>query len=411
MVSNRTFRRCSQHTQRGSLAGTIFAGIVYASCFAKTPFGILSLRVDNLIPTVHDPHGNPFELLPVVFHDDTAIFNVNDHCKNIIPATIDITKNCNCFCAFGLQLNLSAGKSECVALPHGPGTKYFALKLQDHEHLSHFHVNDIQYSLLFTDSYKHMGSRFSARCGIAQEVAIRAAVIGSGINMFSRILKNPSVSPSIKIKVVRIYLMSAGLFQCSTWPELSNTSMLKFHSALLRAYRIATNNVFNPANLATPMSDQEIIDQYSLDSPTALIRRMRIQLFARIHIKRPAVLINLIHLCADYPKGWCAALKSDLFIISTLDPDLSDICIKDFSFAESEQAKIVCRKIIKCARSPYSNLDVVPCKPKPVVVGPSIHKCPRCSYQTNTTQQINLHKFKCYGWKDPYIYIYGSFHP
>ena len=102
------------------------------------------------------------------------------------------------------------------------------------------------------------------------------------------------------------------------------------------------------------------------------------------------------------PKGWCAAVKADLRVVSVLNHDLVDCNIRDFSHASPDDAKFVCRNIIKCARSPFSNLDITPCKPKNLTVGvPPVHHCPSCSYVTDTLQKINLHKLKCFGWKDP----------
>ena len=136
-----------------------------------------------------------------------------------------------------------------------------------------------------------MGTTFSARLGMACEVAARTASIYSGIRQYARILKNPFVPVTVKTNIIRIYFITAGTFQCSTWPTPTKAQVGKFQTAILHAYRVATNQAFNPSKPQQRiLSDVELLDLHGLESPLALIRRARLQLLLRIKSKSPHVI-------------------------------------------------------------------------------------------------------------------------
>ena len=171
-----------------------------------------------------------------------------------------------------------------------------------------------------------MGTKFSARLGMACEVATRTASIYSGIRQYSRILKNPFVPVSVKINIIRIYLITVGTFQCSTWPTLTKAQVGKFQTAILHVYRVATNQAFNPSKPQQRiLSDVELLDTHELESPLALIRRARLQLLLRVKSKAPYVINMFINAIGTKyaPCSWIHAVQSDLNIVAALDHKLS----------------------------------------------------------------------------------------
>ena len=128
---------------------------------------------------------------------------------------------------FGLLLNLNAGKSECVPILKGPGRNAFDVALQNSDNYINCDLHGVQPSILCSKQYKHMGTKFSARLGMTHEVATRSNSIISVICSFPKALRNKYISTHIKICIVKMYLLTAATFQCSTWANLS-----KFQSAV-----------------------------------------------------------------------------------------------------------------------------------------------------------------------------------
>ena len=159
-----------------------------------------------------------------------------------------------------------------------------------------------------------MGTTFGAKRGMACEVASRTACIYKSIKQNSKILKNPYIPSSSKLNIIRIYLLTAGTFQCSTWPTLTGAQANKFHSAILHCYRVATNQNYNPGKTDHPLlSDEDLLHTYTLESPLALLRRSRLQLLIRIKNKSPSIIINLLSsIHHPHSSSWNHAVSNDL---------------------------------------------------------------------------------------------------
>ena len=179
------------HTTRGSMAGMTMADVMYSMSFAKVLKVLVnSLRNKGLIPTVN-AHTS-FELLPAAFFDDVVISIISTHCNKVIHdsmcvADIIITV----FNMFGLTVNMKPGKTASMPLLCGPGLKKVMLTLQESQYVIQSSPESAnQFSLIFSKTYKHMGTKYSAYFGMAEEVSTRCAIMRSGIRQYSKIFQN-----------------------------------------------------------------------------------------------------------------------------------------------------------------------------------------------------------------------------
>ena len=91
-----------------------------------------------------------------------------------------------------------------------------------------------------------------------------------------------------------VLVIASGLFQCSTWGPLSTPLYSKIHAAVVHVYRVATKNLFCPANVNFMFSDVDLIVKYGLVSPMVMIRQSRLALLARLADKSPHCVIRLL---------------------------------------------------------------------------------------------------------------------
>ena len=107
--------------------------------------------------------------------------------------------------------------------------------------------------------------------------------------------------------------------------------------------------------------DADLIQEYSLVSPCCMIRACRLTLFARLILKAPIHILELIRNMYQYDIGWIRALKEDLLWLS-LSGELSCSC-EDLNAVEAlktiraslyqDGAPIRCHQVcqFRCAKS------------------------------------------------------------
>ena len=157
-----------------------------------------------------------------------------------------------------------------------------------------------------------------------------------------------------------MYLLTRGVFQCSTWPILNASHLRKLHSTILYMYRKATNNCFKVSDPNGDMfSDEDIVSEFSLITPSAMLRQARLQLLTRILHKSPAAIVNLIHASYNNTSGWMSAISSDLTIVS---PRFADFTPGDTKASIESIIKYGPRRYTKAFKkhfsSPFANLEM-----------------------------------------------------
>ena len=110
-------------TDQGSLAGTPFADLAYTFAMSR----VLSVFRNSLaicnIESHVDVNGTRHKVEDVSFVDDVTVLIVDDAHGIIEKVCAVTTVAVNTFAGFGMDLNFSAGKSECVVEFVGKGKK------------------------------------------------------------------------------------------------------------------------------------------------------------------------------------------------------------------------------------------------------------------------------------------------
>ena len=129
---------------------------------------------------------------------------------------------------------------------------------------------------------------------MATEVTHRAAFMSADTQyLTNKLYQLKHIKTRHKITVAQTYMLTRGTFQCCTWDPLSVAVFKRFHGAIMKVYRSATNTKYNPNNVKQH-SDIDIILDHKLCAPIVMLHNSRLQLLCRICKKAPDYLIYLI---------------------------------------------------------------------------------------------------------------------
>ena len=124
------------------------------------------------------------------------------------------------------------------------------------------------------------------------------------------------VPNSHKCSVVKIYLLSTGLYNASTWPDLPPTLKKKVHKSVLGLCHSALPQTFSEVPpRAEFIADAELVSQHDLVIPDSLIRLARLSLLSRIAVKSPPALCLLLESTFSVlalSHSWVASVLNDL---------------------------------------------------------------------------------------------------
>ena len=160
---------------------------------------------------------------------------------------------------------------------------------------------------------------------------------------------------------------------------------------------MATFNVFNPILIQEIVSDADLIYEYSLMSPSSMIRCCRLLLYNRIVIKAPTMIIDLLQFMYNENYGWISALKEDLRWLS-LSGKLPQPCddlpvIEEFIVQTGAFARIV----RKFSASKFANLDIPSVIPKYAEPNRVAERCTVCHKLFSSLQQMCVHRNRLHG--------------
>jgi hypothetical protein len=166
---------------------------------------------------------------------------------------------------------------------------------------------------------------------------------------------------------------------------------------------LATGNVFNPQSANFIFTDPDLIDEYRLMSPMSLLRNSRLALFARIAVKQPSAVVSILNIMWDIPRGWVAAVKSDLQWFSYAGHLLFPPAQVSNIFASLSGAAggVFIKKVRAYAATRFANFDVpfVVRSLAPPMFLPST--CPHCSKVFAGYQRMALHMKVVHDILDP----------
>lgn len=328
------------------------------------------------------------------FHDDLMIPVRGDAC-NLVDLTMKATTTAlYVFNMFGLSLNFSANKTEAIITFNGAGANNARCKLSKAGCSANFqNLNNVQCTLNFVKCCKHLGTKTSVSCDMAEEVVMRTCAMSTDAKRLKkRVFNNSSVAISGAISVAKTYLFSKSCFQCGTWPNLNARVYHKFHSAVMHIYRMATKQVIKgPTN---NLSDSQLLVQYKLPGPANIIKLARVSVFVRLIQKQIAALIPIVINMSLLPSGWAHDVVKDLKWMA-LSEEFADLLHMDCTAIIAHiglAPKEFLLKVRKFYLPEFQNIDVH-CTSSAKVGNGNIgrHECYECGIVQPTYQQLQLH--------------------
>ena len=149
----------------------------------------------------------------------------------------------NTFASFGMELNFSASKSECVVEFVGKGKKKAINSMHNSGNAIDKVINNVKtINFKLPKVYKHVGTRYGAN--LNAEVFARCGIMSQGAGAIQKkVLQNTSIKLEKRLAILSAYIFTKGIFQCCTWSDLSPTASKRFHGAIMKAIQIYHRHV------------------------------------------------------------------------------------------------------------------------------------------------------------------------
>lgn len=170
----------------------------------------------------------------------------------------------------------------------------------------------------------------------------------------------------------------------------------------MSCHRMATGEYWKSGDTKI-LSNDSLLDKYSLPSPGTLIRVSRLTLLSRIYIKKPSCILVLFKklLSQNNPSGWTGEIISDFrWLLLGKAIDGAETVNDCLSFLE-DRPKDFGRIVKKYSHQKFANLDAYQAEPS--LHAPVMELCPciTCGKTFPNKQTLSLHMFKVHNQKDP----------
>jgi hypothetical protein len=212
-----------------------------------------------------------------------------------------------------------------------------------------------------------------------------------------KVLQNSAIKLSKRLAILSAYIFTKGTFQCCTWSDLSQTASKKFHSAIMKMYRITIGIHQGNKEGNSNISDDDILYTYGITNPEIMIRTARLSLVARIMCKAPKVMTSLIFDMAQSKIGWPETVLHDLQWLCGAEKfnGRCEWTFEDWGPYIQSNSKYFRLMVRKYSLLRYANAY---CPPQgvPSSSEPAILPCPvdGCTFSAKSKQQMAMHAFK-----------------
>ena len=353
---------------KGSGAGTPLADLLYSMCMSRVITALRRALQELDLESSVCVAGSKICIRDVSYVDDVAI--PITCCADQLSLKISKVANCAYVVYFqhGMKLNFNPGKSEVTVGFVGKNSKAARRNLVKEDDKISISAGSFNF-VRVVPSYQHVGTMSPIAFDVRDEAIKRCGIMRSESRLLSRhIVKVKEIPSEKKISTLQTYVLSKGLFQCSTWPALNDTLYKRFHSTVLGIYRDCTGNggkmVMDGGALCfdvgSMFNDDDVIYQNGFMCPKTMLRFSRLSLFVRIVRKSPPGLIEFMQQLAscNHAKGWVATVVGDLRWL--------ELC-EDFAFCQgfnlnqwvgvvAKDPRRVLSSIRRFCKSPFANI-------------------------------------------------------
>jgi len=354
----------------------------------------------------------------VSFVDDVSIPVLAP--SNQICHKVSSIANCaySVFISYGMRLNFNAGKSEATIGFYGAGSKNARKALLAKGNVLQIEAGDFK-ELRIVPVYQHVGTLSPRSCNINDEVVTRVCIMrNDSQHLCKHILRVKSIPVVKKVCVIQAYIISKGIFQSGTWPNLNDTQYRRFHGCILKLYRDATGQYYKHSrgdedngstsefNVCNMFNDDDLVYQFGFMCPKTMLRFARLSLFLRILRKSPPQIKELI-LAQDerkFKSGWVQSLRSDIVWLS--QAEFFDAC-QGYDLAAwigfvSGNLKTAVSKVRVFCKSPYANIVTQWATSPSLKALSSPIECEQCGQILKSLQSHALHMSSKHGVKNKF---------
>ena len=164
--------------------------------------------------------------------------------------------------SFGLELNLKAGKTECILSLRGRGTAKAQRQLgRDGKQI----ILPTKYAKLRTvQSNCHLGIILTKTECITPEIAKRCkAMLGADLPIAHRVFASREISSSTKLQLAHALLDGILFYGAATWPELKKRYVARLEAVRCRVLRQVCQHFSGPGGMVgrTGKSDLNVTCQ------------------------------------------------------------------------------------------------------------------------------------------------------
>jgi hypothetical protein len=254
-------------------------------------------------------------LLPPTFMDDLMLWISAPSSRNLVERIREATAIMKATCDdFGLQLNLLAGKTECVARWCGQE----ALVIRDW--LEQFRSDSGDAILLPSDvgpirlvsTYKHLGSKVESSKAFSQEAEARGAKIKQAVGALAyRIFSSGYIPLKSKVNVLKACGVSTGTCHAGTWFGVAKAPLQKIATQIMLPLRRAMRQHRPPEEGEHLLTNKQIraATKHPRLEATLIVEKARMA--QQISTQKPRQVLALLATCAGevWKDELCSALQ------------------------------------------------------------------------------------------------------
>ena len=307
-------------TALGSRPGDAFADVIFVFLWAKV-LHQFQQRIDALGLLEHFPHQDgPFffdalhgkeygttDFVGPCWCDDLCVCISADEVADLSTRTATVTGILLDLCTqHGMTPNLKKGKTEIVFSVKGPGSRTFKKKffgpqvngmlpvLGEHSH----------HQVSVVGHYVHLGGVLHHSGDLRIEVRRKIAIAHQTFTRYRKLLlQNLSLPLTKRVEIFRSLVLRKLLYGVESWIMQGQSIKSYVHASLIRLYKRLLR--LGPKD---HISDEEVLVQTGLPSPTELLRLARLRYLSSLVAAGHATCWGLF----NQDMEWVALMQDDL---------------------------------------------------------------------------------------------------
>eukprot|EP00973_Karenia_brevis_P046822 6496805-Karenia_brevis.AAC.1 len=125
-------------------------------------------------------------------------------------------------------------------------------------------------------------------------------------------LRRRDISIHSRLNVVKMALLSRGLYNAATWPRLYAAELDRVHKRVMQVYETVFDDGYSPGR---HIPHEHILQQPDVLAPFILLLYLRMSLFVRVCCRALGILFDVLVAGADARRSWLAAVRADLRLL------------------------------------------------------------------------------------------------